>query len=69
MSSTAGEPGEAGAQESETAPAAGRGIFRPELMVADPRCYECKVRYRDPKPSDLVMYLHALKYAVSTGRT
>ena len=45
----------------------GGAAFRPELMVADPHCYECKVRYRDPKPSDLVMYLHALKYAVSGG--
>ncbi|XP_043216269.1 RNA pseudouridylate synthase domain-containing protein 2-like isoform X1 [Amphibalanus amphitrite] len=64
---------EPGARDGETPPAAGAagagggggggGTFRPELMVADPHCYECKVRYRDPKPSDLVMYLHALKYA------
>ncbi|XP_069179747.1 pseudouridylate synthase RPUSD2 isoform X1 [Procambarus clarkii] len=33
------------------------------LMTIDEHCYECKVRYRDPKPRDLVMYLHALKYA------
>ncbi|KAF4517833.1 hypothetical protein B566_EDAN008775 [Ephemera danica] len=31
-------------------------------MTRDPHCYECKVRYRDPKPKDLVMYLHAWKY-------
>jgi len=37
--------------------------FRKELLTVDRHCYECKVRYRDPKPSDLVMYLHALKYA------
>ncbi|ODM99685.1 RNA pseudouridylate synthase domain-containing protein 2 [Orchesella cincta] len=36
--------------------------FRGELMTYDPHCYECKVRYRDPKPKDLVMYLHALTY-------
>ena len=28
----------------------------------DPNCYECKVKYRDPAPKDLIMYLHALKY-------
>lgn len=39
--------------------------FRNELMTYDPHCYECKVRYRDPKPKDLVMYLHALTYKVS----
>ena len=27
--------------------------------------YECKVRYRDPKAKDLVMYLHAWRYKVS----
>ena len=39
--------------------------FRPQLMTYDPHCYECKVKYRDPKPKDLVMFLHALKYSVS----
>lgn len=39
--------------------------FKNELMTFDPHCYECKVRYRDPKPKDLVMYLHALTYKVS----
>lgn len=28
----------------------------------DPECYECRLKYRDPKPSDLVMFLHAWKY-------
>ncbi|KAL7638888.1 UNVERIFIED_CONTAM: hypothetical protein RMT77_010422 [Armadillidium vulgare] len=37
--------------------------FRPQLMTFDPHCYECKVKYRDPKPKDLVMFLHALKYS------
>ncbi|XP_065331588.1 pseudouridylate synthase RPUSD2-like isoform X8 [Cloeon dipterum] len=36
--------------------------FDPAKMSRDPHCYECKVRYRDPKPKDLVMYLHAWKY-------
>lgn len=40
--------------------------FQSEKMTTDPHCYECKVRYRDPKPKDLVMYLHAWKYRVST---
>ncbi|XP_039281272.1 RNA pseudouridylate synthase domain-containing protein 2 isoform X3 [Nilaparvata lugens] len=37
-------------------------VFNAERMTSDPHCYECKVKYRDPKPSDLVMYLHAWKY-------
>ncbi|XP_063232751.1 uncharacterized protein LOC134536769 [Bacillus rossius redtenbacheri] len=36
--------------------------FNSEKMTTDRHCYECKVRYRDPKPKDLVMYLHAWKY-------
>ena len=32
----------------------------------DANCYECKVKYRDPTPKDLVMYLHALRYQVRT---
>ena len=36
--------------------------YHPEKMTWDPNCYECKVRYRDPKPRDLVMYLHAWRY-------
>uniref|UniRef100_A0A146L739 Pseudouridylate synthase RPUSD2 n=1 Tax=Lygus hesperus TaxID=30085 RepID=A0A146L739_LYGHE len=36
--------------------------FHLDKMTTDPHCYECKVRYRDPKPKDLVMYLHAWKY-------
>lgn len=39
--------------------------FNQEKMTVDPHCYECKVRYRDPRPSDLVMYLHAWKYRVN----
>ena len=41
--------------------------YVPERMTWDPNCYECKVRYRDPKAKDLVMYLHAWRYKVSTA--
>lgn len=44
--------------------AVGPLVFRSDMMTYDPHCYECKVRYRDPKPKDLVMYLHALTYQV-----
>ncbi|KAL4710029.1 hypothetical protein ACJJTC_016007 [Scirpophaga incertulas] len=33
-----------------------------DALQPDPHCYECRVRYRDPRPRDLVMYLHAWKY-------
>nr|KAF7413128.1 hypothetical protein H0235_012979 [Vespula pensylvanica] len=36
--------------------------FANDKVIVDPHCYECKVKYRDPKPSDLVMYLHAWRY-------
>lgn len=36
-----------------------------DKVVIDKHCYECKVHYRDPKPKDLVMYLHAWKYKVT----
>ncbi|XP_023340108.1 RNA pseudouridylate synthase domain-containing protein 2 isoform X2 [Eurytemora carolleeae] len=36
--------------------------YSPDKMTWDPNCYECKVRYRDPKAKDLVMYLHAWTY-------
>ncbi|XP_075151835.1 pseudouridylate synthase RPUSD2-like isoform X2 [Haematobia irritans] len=39
-------------------------VFNPEKLAIDKHCYECKVRYRDPKAEDLVMYLHAWKYKV-----
>lgn len=39
--------------------------FQQDKMTHDPHCYECKVRYRDPKPRDLIMYLHAWKFRVS----
>ncbi|XP_050528832.1 pseudouridylate synthase RPUSD2-like [Daktulosphaira vitifoliae] len=34
-----------------------------EKITYDPHCYECRVKFRDPKPKDLVMYLHAWKYS------
>lgn len=43
--------------------------YQPEKMTWDPNCYECKVRYRDPKPKDLVMYLHAWRYKVRQLRS
>nr|CAD7458501.1 unnamed protein product [Timema tahoe] len=36
--------------------------FDPSKTSCDPNCHDCKVHYRDPLPSDLVMYLHAWKY-------
>jgi len=36
--------------------------YSPDKMTWDPNCYECKVRYRDPKAKDLIMYLHAWTY-------
>ncbi|XP_023246728.1 RNA pseudouridylate synthase domain-containing protein 2-like isoform X2 [Copidosoma floridanum] len=37
--------------------------FSNDKVTVDSHCYECKVKYRDPKPSDLVMYLHAWRYS------
>ncbi|KAE8751272.1 hypothetical protein FOCC_FOCC001843 [Frankliniella occidentalis] len=36
--------------------------FRTEKLTREPTCSECNVQYRDPKPMDLIMYLHALRY-------
>ena len=33
-------------------------------LSVDTHCYECKVKYRDPRPKDLVMFLHAYTYSV-----
>ncbi|XP_058986593.1 pseudouridylate synthase RPUSD2 isoform X2 [Musca domestica] len=43
--------------------------FNAEKVTLDKHCYECKVRYRDPKPKDLIMYLHAWKYKVNILKT
>ena len=42
---------------------ADKGFDMGKLSV-DTHCYECKVKYRDPRPKDLVMFLHAWKYSV-----
>ena len=42
---------------------ADKGFDIAKLSV-DPHCYECKVKYRDPRPKDLVMFLHAWTYSV-----
>ncbi|KAH8376917.1 hypothetical protein KR093_002198 [Drosophila rubida] len=57
----------ASVQQSPDTPAAsvGSSVDLPlasDKVVIDKHCYECKVHYRDPKPKDLVMYLHAWKY-------
>nr|XP_014085618.1 RNA pseudouridylate synthase domain-containing protein 2 [Bactrocera oleae] len=36
--------------------------YNKEKTTVDEHCYECKVRFKDPKPNDLIMYLHAWKY-------
>ena len=38
--------------------------FDPERWVVDPRCESCRLKYIDPKPWDLLLYLHAHKYKV-----
>ncbi|KAL5238707.1 hypothetical protein ACI65C_006117 [Semiaphis heraclei] len=38
------------------------GFDRKKLTV-DAHCQECKIRYKDPKPTELIMYLHALRYS------
>ncbi|XP_034841058.2 pseudouridylate synthase RPUSD2-like isoform X3 [Maniola hyperantus] len=44
------------------AAATNAGCSSGDALTPDPHCYECRVRYRDPRPRDLVMYLHAWKY-------
>lgn len=34
-----------------------------EELFYDPHCGECKIKYKEPPPATLVMYLHALKYS------
>ena len=40
--------------------------FNTAKLSIDSHCYECKVKYRDPSPKDLVMFLHAYTYTVSS---
>jgi len=37
--------------------------FIKNKLTVDPYCKECKIQYKDPKPEDLIMYLHAFKYS------
>ena len=46
-------------------PGGGGGLDESRLTV-DRHCYECKVKYRDPTAKDLVMFLHAWAYSVSS---
>ena len=39
-------------------------LFDTKKLSYDAHCYECKVKYRDPSPKDLVMFLHAYTYTV-----
>ena len=39
------------------------GDFDTSKLSVDPHCQECKVQFRDPKPKDLVMFLHAWSYS------
>lgn len=39
--------------------------YNSDKVTFDEHCYECKVRFRDPKPKDLMMFLHAWRYKVS----
>ncbi|KAH8306685.1 hypothetical protein KR044_006528 [Drosophila immigrans] len=61
------QPAIASVQQSTDASLANTGssvdiALASDKVVIDKHCYECKVHYRDPKPKDLVMYLHAWKY-------
>ncbi|XP_049871018.1 uncharacterized protein LOC126370237 isoform X2 [Pectinophora gossypiella] len=51
-----------GCAATATSSAASSVVSTNDALTSDPHCYECRVRYRDPRPRDLVMYLHAWKY-------
>lgn len=36
--------------------------FIPKKLTVDENCLECKLKFKDPRLQDLVMYLHAFKY-------
>lgn len=36
----------------------------PSKLTTDENCRECKLKYLDPRPENLVMYLHAFRYKV-----
>ena len=51
-------------QDDEEQEMVTKARFNPDKLTMDKHCYECKVKYRDPRPKDLVMFLHAWKYTV-----
>ncbi len=56
-------------QESGATSTASRpenSTFDPAKLTYDEECCECKTSYVDPKPENLVMFLHAYKYKVSS---
>ncbi|XP_046386975.1 RNA pseudouridylate synthase domain-containing protein 2-like isoform X2 [Ischnura elegans] len=59
-----GEDGGGSAVDAEWTPQPVKPMqpYNPDLLTVDENCHECKVNYRDPKPKDLAMYLHAWKY-------
>uniref|UniRef100_A0A0P5H1X9 Pseudouridylate synthase RPUSD2 n=1 Tax=Daphnia magna TaxID=35525 RepID=A0A0P5H1X9_9CRUS len=36
--------------------------YNSSKVTFDEHCFECKTRFRDPKPKDLMMFLHAWRY-------
>jgi len=46
----------------ETDEPADSSSYNGAKLTHDEHCYECKVRFRDPKPKDLMMFLHAWRY-------
>lgn len=36
----------------------------PSKLTTDENCRECKLKFQDPRPENLVMYLHAFRYKV-----
>lgn len=38
--------------------------YNSDKVTFDEHCFECKTRFRDPKPKDLMMFLHAWRYKV-----
>lgn len=47
-------------------PAAADSTYNAEKLTIDEHCFECKVKFRDPRPKDLMMFLHAWRYKVMT---
>ena len=51
---------------SSTTPVCNRPTFDISKLTVDPDCTECSTTRRHPSPGQLVMYLHALSYQVTT---